>query len=521
VTTSLDAAPPPAPQTSTSELWGHPKGLYVCFFTEMWERFSFYGMKVLLLLYLTKYHLFTDAAGYDLLGAYAGLVYAMPVIGGLVADRYLGMRKSVVLGGILLCCGHLGMAFEGEQARVIDGGVVQDALSIEVFYFSLALIVMGVGFLKPNISTIVGRLYPDGDARQDSGFTLFYMGINVGAFLSALVCGWLGETHGWNWGFGAAGVGMLIGLGVFVSGQRHLQGQAEPRDPPALRRRVLGALNLEAVIHAAVICGVFVVWYLIRRPVAVHWTMHATATALVLGMGWFLWTRCTRQQAQQMLVLTALILFSMVFWALYEQTYGSWILFSDRVMEREAFGIEWTASQLASLGAFFIFVLSPLFAWLWPRLDRAGRNPSTPAKFGLGIVFAGLSFVVLAIGARSPGNSGMVALWWFVAAYFVLEVGELLLSPIGLSAVTSLSVPRVVSLMMGAWFLASAYSEVVAAWLGKLSSVEPGADGGIDVAHALSRYADLFSNLGWIGLGAGVVVLLLTPILRRGMHGVK
>ncbi|MGH8515841.1 MAG: peptide MFS transporter [Panacagrimonas sp.] len=487
----------------------------------MWERFSFYGMKVLLLLYLTKYHLFTDGAGYDLLGAYAGLVYAMPVIGGLIADRYLGMRKSVVLGGVLLCAGHLGMAFEGEQARVIDGVVVQDALSIEVFYFSLSLIVMGVGFLKPNISTIVGRLYPDGDARQDSGFTLFYMGINVGAFLSALVCGWLGETYGWNWGFGAAGLGMLIGLAVFLSGQRHLQGQAEPRDPQQLRRRVFGPLSLEMAIYAAVLAGVFVVWFLIRRPLAVYGTMHATATALLLGLGWFMWRRCTREQAQQMGVLLALILFSVVFWALYEQTYGSWILFSDRVMEREAFGIEWTASQLASLGAFFIFVLSPLFAWLWPRLDRAGRNPSTPAKFGWGIAFAGLSFVVLAAAAHAPGDSGKAALWWFVAAYFLLEIGELLLSPIGLSAVTSLSVPRVVSLMMGAWFLASAYSEVVAAWLGKLSSVEPGADGGIDVAQALARYADLFSDLGWIGLGFGAFVLLLTPLLRRGMHGVK
>lgn len=510
-----------ATRAPADDFLGHPKGLYVCFFTEMWERFSYYGMKVLLLLYLTKYHLFTDAAGYDLLGAYAGLVYAMPVIGGLVADRFLGMRKSVVFGGVLLCCGHLGMAFEGEQARLIEGLVVQDARSLEVFYFSLALIVMGVGFLKPNISTIVGRLYPAGDARQDSGFTLFYMGINLGAFLSALVCGWLGEIYGWHWGFGAAGVGMLIGLAVFLLGQRHLQGQAEPRDPSVLRRRVLGPLTLEWSIYAGVIAGVFAVWFLIRRPVAVHWTMHATATGLVLGMAWFLWARCTRQQAQQMLVLIALILFSVVFWALYEQTYGSWILFSDRVMEREAFGVEWTASQLASLGAFFIFVLAPAFAWLWPRLDRAGRNPSTPAKFGLGILFAGLSFVVLAIGATSPDESGLVALWWLVAAYFVLEVGELLLSPIGLSAVTSLSVPRVVSLMMGAWFLASAYSEVVAAWLGKLSSIEPSADGTIDVNLALLRYADLFADLAWIGIGAGVVVLLLTPLLRRGMHGVK
>ncbi|MGQ0501029.1 MAG: peptide MFS transporter [Panacagrimonas sp.] len=503
------------------DLLGHPRGLYVCFFTEMWERFSFYGMKVLLLLYLTKYHLFTDGDGYDLLGAYAGMVYAMPVIGGLVADRYLGMRKSVVLGGVLLCLGHLGMAFEGVQARVVDGKVMQDAAALQVFYFSLALIIMGVGFLKPNISTIVGKLYPPGDPRRDAGFTLFYMGINVGAFLSALVCGWLGETWGWNYGFGAAGLGMLIGLAVFLSGQKHLHGFAEPRDPALLRQPVLAGLSREWLIYLMVFAGLFGVWLLIQKPPAVHLSMHATSVVLSAGLAWFMWKHCTRAQVQQMLVLIALIVISLVFWALYEQSYGSWILYSDRVMNREALGVEWTASQLASLGSFFIFALSPLFAWLWPRLDRAGWNPSTPAKFGLGIVFAGLSFVVLAISATTPEANGKASLWAFVAAYFLIEVGELLLSPIGLSAVTQLSVARVVSLMMGAWFLASAYSEVVAAWLGKLSAVDVDAAGSFNAVEALGKYADLFTSLGWIGLGSGVAVLLLTPILRRGMHGVR
>lgn len=501
---------------------GHPKGLYVCFFTEMWERFSFYGMKVLLLLYLTKYHLFADGEGYDLLGAYAGLVYAMPVLGGLIADRYLGMRKSVVLGAVLLCLGHLGMAFEGEQARRIDGVVVQDALALNVFYLSLALIVMGVGFLKPNISTVVGRLYGEQDPRRDSGFTLFYMGINLGAFLSALVCGWLGETYGWNWGFGAAGLGMLLGLAVFVLGQKHLRGLAEPPDLRRLREPVLGGLlRRETAIYLAVMAGVVGVWFLIRRPVAVHWTMHATTLTLAVGLAVFIWRRCSREQAQQMAVLVALIVFSLVFWALYEQTYGSWILYSDRVMNRTAFGVDWTASQLASLGAFFIFVLSPLFAWLWPRLDRAGLNPSTPAKFGLGIAFAGLSFAVLAVSAAAPEANGNASLWPFVLAYLLLEIGELLLSPIGLAAVTRLSVARVVSLMMGAWFLASAYAEVVAAWLGKLSSVPLDAAGDFDRIQALAGYQALFSDLGWIGLGFGAAVLLLTPWLRRGMHGVR
>ena len=199
----------------SDELFGHPKGLYVCFFTEMWERFSFYGMKALLLLYLTKYHLFRDDIGYDLIGAYGGLVYAMPVIGGLLADRWLGMRKAVVFGGILLVLGHLGMAIEGHPASSVNGVVTRDAGALQMFYFSLALIIMGVGFLKPNISTIVGKLYAENDPRRDSGFSLFYAGINIGATVSGILCGWLGETFGWGWGFGAAGIGMLAGLANF------------------------------------------------------------------------------------------------------------------------------------------------------------------------------------------------------------------------------------------------------------------------------------------------------------------
>ncbi len=205
--------------SQAGDLWGHPKGLYICFATELWERFSFYGMKYLLLLYLTKYHLFSDAAGLGVLGSYASLVYAMPVLGGLVADRFIGMRKAVTFGGALLVLGHLGMAFEGDAARQTTDGIVRDDGALSIFYLSLALIVVGVGFLKPNISTVVGKLYPEGDPRRDAGFTIFYMGINIGAFAATLLCGWLGEVYGWAWGFGAAGIGMLIGLIFFQWGQ--------------------------------------------------------------------------------------------------------------------------------------------------------------------------------------------------------------------------------------------------------------------------------------------------------------
>src|SRR6056300_1550903 len=242
---------------------GHPKGLYICFGTELWERFSFYGMKYLLLLYLTKYHLFTDEAGLGVLGSYAALVYAMPVIGGLIADRLIGMRRAVVFGGLLLVAGHLGMAFEGEQARMTAAGPVRDDSALQIFYLSLALIVMGVGFLKPNISTVVGKLYAEDDPRRDSGFTIFYMGINLGAFTATLLCGWLGETYGWSYGFGAAGMGMLLGLALFLWGQPLLEGHGEAPDDARLKEK-LGPLSLEHAVYLVAVLGVAVVWQLVQ-----------------------------------------------------------------------------------------------------------------------------------------------------------------------------------------------------------------------------------------------------------------
>lgn len=517
------------------EFLGHPKGLYVCFFTEMWERFSFYGMKALLLLYLTKYHLFTDENGYNLIGAYGGLVYAMPVIGGLIADRWLGMRKAVVFGGLLLVLGHLGMAIEGHPATSAANGIVtRDAGALQVFYFSLALIILGVGFLKPNISTIVGKLYGENDPRRDSGFSLFYAGINIGATVSGVLCGWLGETYGWGWGFGAAGIGMLAGLANFLYGQKHLHGHAEPPDPAALRRRVFGFVTREQLIYLVSLAGLFVIWALIQahslflaivpgwfEPSPVLLAMHLVTACLLGGILWFMFARCTKVQREQMAAVLVFIVLCLIFFTLYEQTYGSWVLFSDRVMNHRALGVEWNASELTSLGAVFILVLAPIFAWLWPRLEKRGWNPSKPAKSAYGLILAGVSFLVLVWSARHPQANGLTGIWWFVLAYFVLEVGEMLLSPIGLSAVTELSVPSVVGLMMGGWFLGTSYSEVLAAQLGKLSAIQIPEGETLNVAEALAKYDQLFVFSAEIGIACGLVTLALTPLIRRWMHGVK
>jgi POT family proton-dependent oligopeptide transporter len=571
----LSALPSPA-----TDFLGHPKGLFVCFFTEMWERFSFYGMKALLLLYILKYHLFTDDAGYDLLGAYGGLVYAVPVIGGLLADRYLGMRKAVVLGGVLLVLGHLGMAFEGEQARLVDGVVVRDEAALQVFYLSLALIIMGVGFLKPNISTIVGRLYPKNDPRLDSGFTLFYAGINVGAMFASLVCAFLGETYGWKYGFGAAGIGMVAGLVMFLWGQKYLLGHAEPNDPALLRQKV-GPISREWLIYLGSLGGVLVVWQLIQHTWTVHGAMHVIAVAFTAWFVWFLARKCSKVEREQMISLVLLIFGVLVFFTLYEQTYGSWVTFTDRMLTKDLFGmvagdyvptVPWaiyslglspvlmiaalvasdkgrdgvakglvgllvlglvvaithdvvlvpqTAGSLTFLGAFFIVLLSPVFAFLWPWLEKRGMNPSKPVKMAIGLVAAGLAFLPMMAAADAASGGVMASVWWLVLAYFILEIGEMCLSPIGLSAVTQLSVARVVGLMMGAFWLATAYSEVLAAQFGKLASIDRVEGQAIDMAQAGATYGNLFEIMLWIGVGSGLLLLVISPLIKRWMHDIK
>jgi len=584
---------PSLSRAGSDDFLGHPKGVYVCFFTEMWERFSFYGMKALLLLYLTKYHLFGDKAGLDLLGAYGGLVYCIPVFGGLLADRWLGMRKAVVFGGILLVLGHAGMAFEGQQAHHVGGQVVRDEAALGVTYLSLALIIMGVGFLKPNISTIVGKLYPDNDPRRDSGFSLFYAGINLGALFASLVCGFLGEAYGWKYGFGAAGIGMLVGLAMFLWGQKYLHGHAEPPQPATLRERVLG-IRREWLIYVLAVLAVVPVaalmWAAANGAFALGGEISLALMLMIVVLGgvllWFAWftgTQCTPVQRQQMIALMVLIFMALVFFTLYEQTYGSWVTFTDRLLTkdlvpalviREGTPLPWsivslllaplgfvvaarlsdrdpdsnaprvlfalivaamlvmlvrdclvlpqTAGSLTYLGALFLVLLAPLFAALWAWLDKRRLDPSKPVKSSFGLVFGALSFVPLALAAQQVGATGqMASVWWLVLAYFVLEVGEMCLSPVGLSAVTQLAMPRVMSLMMGTWFLATAFSETLAALFGKLAAIDVPEGEVMNIAEAAARYEHLFWLLMWIGLGCAVVALLASPLLKRMMHGVR
>lgn len=513
------------------QIFGHPKGLYVCFLTEMWERFAFYGMKAILLLYLVKHHLFTQADGTLLLGTYAGLAYALPLLGGLLADRYLGMRKAVLFGGVLLVLGQLGMAWTGSAATgTTADNAVRDGVAIQIMYMSLALIGVGVGFLKPNISTIVGRLYSEDDPRRDSGFTIFYMGINVGAWLASIIVAYIGENIGWGYGFGLAGVMMALGLVQFVLGQKHLHGHAEPTDPAMLKAPVFAGLSREWAIYLGGLLLAICVWQMLQTRIDFapltsllggHQATLTEVVAVLMGIALYAWfgklmlSGLTRLEKGRMAMLLVLITVSALFWGLYEQTYGPWVLMADIGMDRTTFGIEWTAGQTTNFGALFVVLFSVPFAWLWPKLDRARLNPSYPAKFAWGLVFCGLSFGVLAYAAANPGESGKISLWWMILAYAVLVMGEMVLSPVGLSAVTRLSIPRAVGLMMGAWFLFSAFGEIIAGRLGTWAAIEPDAAGKYDVPAALALYADVFTRMMWIGLGAGVLLFIATPLLKR------
>ncbi len=729
-------------------LWGHPKGLYVCFATELWERFSFYGMKFLLLLYLTKYHLFSDVGGLNVVGSYAGLVYALPLIGGLLADRYLGMRKAVLFGGVMLVFGHLLMAVEGTQAALVNGEVVRDEWAINVFYLALSLIVVGVGFLKPNISTIVGKLYPENDPRRDAGFTIFYQGINIGSFVATIICAWLGETYGWSYGFGAAGLGMLIGLATFTWGQKYLYGHAEANNPAVLKESFIGPINKEWGIYLMSIVSLAVVWLLVQKIAVVFFTQNVFLVGSIVGLvfysmfysnedhdrtlakifaallsvlglitmlsvttdhfpeslfgtvsvlklfaeymiplAWILlgavagfvmygFAVTKHEEYSRMVVLIILITSTIVFWALFEQSAGSMTLFADRVVDRRIIntamgaadvwkfyllgamlvllsvwgfisanghrkrhdnsinsiviptlfvaglaavlglgsyayssGMQWlgnlsflgifllllvsviiaissafilisffyardasnkvtatdayasaaslsamsvtliglgvgiiyygvsqfgslgegelkplvfepTAGQFGSLNALFIFTLAPVFAALWIKLGKMNRDPSTPVKFSLGLIQVGLGFGALLLGAMAPGESGKVAWVWLMLAYLIHTTGELSLSPVGLSAVTKLSIKSVVSMVMGVWFLATALSEVVAALLAKIAALDTEELATLTVTEQLTKYNELWLTLIYLGVGFGLFMLLLSPLLKRGMKGI-
>jgi POT family proton-dependent oligopeptide transporter len=484
-------------QKSPAASAGHPKGLYVLFFAEAWERFSYYGMRALLVLYLVNQMEFPREEALSIYAMYTGLVYLTPMFGGLLADRYLGGRKAVIIGGSVMALGHLAMAFE------------------PLLYVALGLLIIGNGFFKPNISTIVGGLYEEGDPRRDGGFTIFYMGINLGAFFSPLVCGSLGENVGWHYGFSAAGVGMVIGLIVFVFGQK-LLGKAgfppdidNPTSDTGLRGKDWGHIGAWIGASILIVYAVINGWQYVG-PVfdAIPPSVKLIAgVLLVLGtMGGLVGSAAKdgTEAWQRTAVVIILAVFVVFFWMGFEQAGGTMTLFADEQTDRHLGGWEIPASWFQSINPLAIVCLAPVFSVFWLKLDQSRFALSTPAKMAIGMIILGLGFVVMFIAQGIATRTGTVGPLWLALVYLIHTIGELCLSPIGLSMVTKLSVPRMASLMMGVWFVSSAVANYLAGRLEEL------------VTHYdLPVFAFLIAS----SIGAGVVLLALTPLLKKWMHG--
>ena len=593
----------------------HPRGLFILFFTEMWERFSYYGMRGLLVFYLTQHFLFEDKDASNAYGSYATLVYLLPLVGGVLADRFLGARKAVAFGALLLVAGHLTMAIEGPASRqTLDYGGAHYAFEVtgqgpsrasrlvvgdgayafdqtptgdfeikglapgaalpavlpkgaftlvksnaapvfeDVLYLALALIIMGVGFLKANISTIVGQLYVQGDPRRDPGFTLYYYGVNLGAFWAAILCGYLGETFGWAWGFGLAGVGMLAGFVTFLLGRPLLEGKGEPPDPARLKRPVVGPVNLEWLIYLAVIPGLAAIWLLVQHNAMVGVALAVGAAGALGYVGWHIIARCGKVERERLFLAFVLLLGSVVFFTLFEQAATSLNLFADRNTNLELLGAPVTfpllghevflgtramimaartpadvwwidmgldAAQTQSFNAGFILIFAPIFAAAWTFLGRRGRNPDPVTKFGLGLAQVGLSFLIIVWSQGLADAHFRLPLMVLGAVYLLQTTGELCLSPVGLSEITKLAPAVLVSTIMAVWFLGTSAAEFIGGLIAALAGTATAGGQVLDPALALQTSLKVFGVIGWVAVGIGGAFLLLAPLIRHWAHAVK
>lgn len=508
----------------------YPKQLYLLFMTEMWERFTFYGMRALLILFMTSgysFPKFEDAKANLTYGAYQALVYTMPVFGGMLADRLMGFRRAIVWGGILMVLGNFTLAIPH---------------NIWAFYLGMGFIVVGNGFFKPNISSIVGNLYRPDDPRRDGGFSLFYMGINIGAFLGSLLCGWIGQAYSWHLGFGLAGVFMILGLIVFATSQKKLGPIGLPPVTPHKDQIVMGDMadipqdnRMEAFITvgndkarkqkemlvfvlsilAIPAFSILLYYYKVMGTVFVPFGL------LALGYIIYLAGKETLEARLKIFAALVLTIFSILFWGFYEQGGGSLNLFADRNVNMNFFGLHLSSAAVNnSVNPVWVILLSPVFGYLWIALANKRLEPNSPIKFSLGLLLLGLSFYIF-VWAGHGAVDGKISLGMFVLGYFVMSCGELCLSPIGLSMITKLSPAKMVGLMMGVWFLASACGQYVAGIIGTLMAL-PKEDvaNGVNPIQSLPIYLGVFEKIAWVALGSGLFLLLLSPILKRWMKDV-
>jgi POT family proton-dependent oligopeptide transporter len=593
-------------------LRGHPRGLIICFLAEMWERFSYYGMRGLLIFYLTQHFLFDSKTAGGHYGSYTSLVYIVPLLGGFLADRYLGTRKAVAFGAILLVAGHLTMAVEGRPATqilqyagqtyefqvkgrgeervakivvadkpydvaanaagdfeiknlpaqsalpsVLPKGQYKldvkdrDPLYLNIFWLALSLIIVGVGFMKANVATLVGQLYPQGDPRRDPGFTLYYYGINLGSFWAAILCGLLGVNLGWGAGFGMAGLGMLAGFVVFVLGKPWLLGKGEPPEPVKLKAPVLGPVNREGLIYAASLGLVGVIFFLVQYTPVVSVTLIAGSVLSLVYILWFAFVKCEKVERERLLLATVLVLGAVIFWALFEQAGSSLNLFAATNVNLVLLSqpVQWfggavvlgspeqlaaagwstagklwvntsfNAAQTQALNAGWILIFAPVFAALWTFLGRRGRNPGPMVKFGLSLIQVGVGFLILLVGAQFADGAFRMPLIFLVLMYMLHTSGEMFMSPVGLSQMTKLSPLSIVSFVMAVWYMALAMGNLVAGWIAGIASTETIGGQVLDPAAAMAQSLLVFKIIGLISIGIGVLFLALSPILKKWSHG--
>ena len=499
--------------TEEQQMFGHPKGLFYLFFAELWERFSFYGMRALLTLYMVE-EIFKSLSNRDyataaVYASYGSLVYASTVIGGQISDKILGMRASIFLGGILMALGHFVLAIENDIA----------------FFLALAFIIVGNGFFKPNISTFVGALYKEGDVRKDSGFTIFYMGINIGGWIAPLLCGWLAVKYGYHYGFGLAGIGMLAGLIFFWSGiKKNVFGdKGMPPSKEVYEKTIIGIPQKTFIPVVAILCVPLIAFILSSyKSITTEETFLIGEKNLVgiifliIGVSIAIYlikilASVDLQQRKKLIMAILITFFMTLFWGFHELSGSVITLFASRNVALD--GIM-TAAQTNSLNSMFIIILAIPISLMWGYLSKKGMNPRTPYKFGFGLLLAGLCFYILSISGASADENGMVPFAYLLIMYFILSIGELFMSPVGLSKITDLSPKRIVAFMMGIWFLSSAYAFQIVGFIGKQLAIES-TSANVGGLETLTVYTDGFNLIAMYSLGAGAIVLLFSPLMKK------
>lgn len=491
--------------SKTAVKTGHPKGLYFLFFTEMWERFSYYGMRAIFILFMTKVLLMKDADASQIYGSYTGLVYLTPLLGGYLCDKFLGNRRSIVIGGFLMALGQFFMFLSASAG----------ANGVTMMWLGLTAIIIGNGFFKPNISTMVGQLYPANDRRIDSAFTIFYMGINLGAFFSPLVCG----SMDFKWGFLAACIGMLLGLVAFVLGQKKYLISEEGKEIGLPIKKLDGKsigmivgsialiffmLNFKQIVGSeSDIISYFIYGSMVAMPI------------IILSD-----KSLTKIETQRIIVVFILAFFVIFFWGAFEQAGASLTLFADRQTERTLFGWEMPASYFQSVNPLAVIALAPIFSIIWGFLYMRKLEPSSPKKMAIGLTLVALGYVVIAIAVKGLGIDDKVSMWWLIALYIIHTCGELCLSPIGLSMVSKLAPLRLSSLMMGTWFLANAAANKFA---GTLSALIPGGEDGTGgsksfVGFEITNLYEFFVLFIIMTGVAAAILFVLSSWLEKRMH---